>query len=78
MPFVRCRDRPQGVVHLRHLPYRLAMDPLCGFLFHRPYLAVPQELWEEEDAADMDGDGRNEVVAASGMGSVFLLSRTME
>jgi len=54
------------------------MDPLCGFLFHRPYLAVPQELWEEEDAADMDGDGRNEVVATSGMGSVLLLSRTME
>ncbi len=56
----------------------LARWCLCGFLLHRPYLAVREELWEEEDAADMDGDGRNEIVAASGMGSVFLLSRTME
>jgi hypothetical protein len=54
------------------------MHSLCGFLFHRPYLAVPQELWGEEDAGDMDGDRDDEIVAASGRGTVFLLGRTME
>ncbi len=43
-----------------------------------PLPGRPQELWEEEDAAGMDGDEEHEIVASSRRGSGCLLSWTME